>query len=373
MSLLKLIRNIPFYLFVIFYWLFVIEIVTMTSVYTTRGLLDFNDINWSKESNPVIYYLVSWNQFVESALFAIFLGILFILINELSETLHWDKFSFGKSLMYKSLLYIVGLVIIFALVYTILTNFGSVDPSIYNDASAALKYFKEVFLVMGIYLIFNIILLNFIVQNIQKTGRQNIISFLTGKYHRPIIEDRVFMFLDLKSSTSYAEKLGSIRYSTMLRDCFHDINHIVREYHAQIYQYVGDEIVLTWEWNKKKDHINFIDLYFAFKNRLESRRKYYNEKYGLLPVFKAGLHGGNVTVAEIGQIKRDIAFHGDVLNTTSRIQDLCNPLKASFLISDDLLSRIESKGNYLYKNLGEHLLRGKTKKVGLYAIEMPSI
>ncbi len=344
----------------------------MTSVYTTRGILEFNNISWSKEENPVIYYLVSWNQFLESALFAVFLGILFILINEISESLHWDKFSFGKSLLYKTLLYVLGLIVIFTLVYTILINFGSVDAAIYNDAGEALIYFKAVFVVIGLYLIFNIILLNFIVQNIQKTGRQNIISFLTGKYHRPIIEDRIFMFLDLQSSTKYAEKLGSIRYSTMLRDCFHDINHIVMEYNAQIYQYVGDEIVLTWEWNEKNDHIKFIDLYFAFKRRLALKKVYYNDKYGLLPVFKAGLHGGNVTVAEIGQIKRDIAFHGDVLNTTSRIQDLCNPLKASFLISEELFSRISSKGNYFYKNLGEHLLRGKTKKVGLYAIEMPS-
>lgn len=349
------------------------EFVTLSSVYTTRGLLNYTGIIWTKESNPIIYYLVSWNQMVESALFSVFLGILFILITEISEKLHWDKLSFGRSLMYKTLSYIIGSVFIFLLVYIILTSSGAVNPTIYEDTTGAMEHFTGVFIVISLYVIFNIILLNFIVQSIQKTGKQNLISFLTGKYHNPIIEDRIFMFLDLKSSTTYAERLGSIRYSKMIGDCFHDINHVVLDYEAQIYQYVGDEIVLTWKWNNKNDHIKFIDLYFAVQQRINSRKSYYSNKYGVLPEFKAGMHAGKVTAAEIGQVKRDIAFHGDVLNTASRIQDLCNPLKETFLISEDLFMRIKSKGNYLYRNLGEHLLRGKTVKVGVYAIERHSI
>lgn len=343
--------------------------MTLSSVYTTRGILAYSELKWAEEQNEVMHYLISWNQFLESALFGIFLAILFILVNELSEKLHWDKLSFGKALIYKTIVYIIGSPLIFLLVYLILTNTGAVDSSVYSNLEGLVQHFSGLFVIITIYIIFNIILLNFIVQSIQKTGRQNIISFLTGKYHQPTIEDRVFMFLDLKSSTQYAEKLGSILYSKMLRDCFHEINHIVIKFDAQIYQYVGDEIVLTWEWNNKKDEIKFIDLYFAFQRRLESKRAYYNEKYGLLPVFKAGLHGGKVTVTEIGQIKRDIAFHGDVLNTASRIQNLCNSLKVNFLISAELHSRIKSKGAYLYNNLGEHLLRGKIQKVGLYSIE----
>ena len=47
-------------------------------------------------------------------------------------------------------------------------------------------------------------------------------------------------------------------------------------------------------------------------------------KYGETPIFNAGMDAGVVTVTEIGDIKRDLAFHGDVLNTAARIQGLCN-------------------------------------------------
>ena len=35
-----------------------------------------------------------------------------------------------------------------------------------------------------------------------------LLSYLLGRYHRPHREARIFMFLDLKSSTSLAEELG---------------------------------------------------------------------------------------------------------------------------------------------------------------------
>ena len=47
-------------------------------------------------------------------------------------------------------------------------------------------------------------------------------------------------------------------------------------------------------------------------------------QYGVVPEFKAGFHVGFATVGEIGVLKKIIAFSGDVLNTTSRIQSNCN-------------------------------------------------
>jgi adenylate cyclase len=38
-----------------------------------------------------------------------------------------------------------------------------------------------------------------------------------------------------------------------------------------------------------------------------------------VPEFKGALHGGNVVVSEVGKYKSEIAYHGDVLNTTSRM------------------------------------------------------
>jgi adenylate cyclase len=346
--------------------------ITVSAQYTVKGLLREANISWTEESSPFIYYLVSWNQFIESTLFGLFLGILFIVISEITEKLNWDKLSFGKSLLYKTISYIFGCVGIFFLIFKIMTISGFVGKNVYSNEFIN-EDFVMLFVIIALYIIFNIIILNFIIQSVLKIGKQNIISFLTGKYQSPVIEDRVFMFLDLKSSTTYAEKLGSIKYSEMLKESFYDINHVASDFEAQIYQYVGDEIVMTWEWENQKFNTKFIDIFFAIKRRLKKREEFYLNKFGTLPVFKAAIHGGPVTVAEIGNIKRDIAFHGDVINTASRIQDLCNTLQESFLISEDLYKRLVFKSHYLFKDWGKHELRGKTQKVGIYGISVQSV
>ncbi|MCW8930947.1 MAG: hypothetical protein OQL19_11990 [Gammaproteobacteria bacterium] len=66
-------------------------------------------------------------------------------------------------------------------------------------------------------------------------------NILIGKYRFPREEERIFMFLDLQDSTTYAEKL-------------------------------------------------------------KQQKEYYINKYGFYPEFKAGVNMGGVTIAEIGNI-----------------------------------------------------------------------
>jgi adenylate cyclase len=59
---------------------------------------------------------------------------------------------------------------------------------------------------------------------------------------------RIFLFIDLKSSTSIAESLGNLRYSEFLIDYYDDMTDAILMSKAEIYQYIGDEIVLTWSF-----------------------------------------------------------------------------------------------------------------------------
>ena len=72
---------------------------------------------------------------------------------------------------------------------------------------------------------------------------------------------------------------------------------------------------------------------------------------------------------EIGEIKKDIAYHGDTLNTSARIQSLCNEYKTSFLVSEYLLSKIRLDQSWKTEALGMILLRGKIEKVGLVSVD----
>lgn len=200
----------------------------------------------------------------------------------------------------------------------------------------------------------------------EKFGPGNLWNMLTGKYHFPKRERRIFMFLDLKSSTTIAEQLGEEKYHAFLQDVFSDITEPVDNSKTAIYQYVGDEVILTWDLEKNPVNENCLDVFFQIENVFQHKKQLYLDKYKTIPQFKAGAHIGNAIVGEIGIIKRDITYSGDVLNTAARIQGKCNELQSTFLISQELRTYLaSSQKRWHFTSKGFIALRGKEVKVEL--------
>lgn len=197
-------------------------------------------------------------------------------------------------------------------------------------------------------------------------GRKNLKKLLQGKFYNPREEERIFMFLDLKASTELAEKLGHIKYSELIQDCFYDLG-IVAENEAEIYQYVGDEVILTWELKDGLRNNNCINAYYNFLNELDEKKEYYQQKYNCIPFFKAGLNSGIVTVTEVGRFKKEIAFHGDTINTAARIQAKCNDYGAGLLISKNLRKQLQN-GEYDFNELGNIPLKGKRNEITIFSV-----
>ena len=192
---------------------------------------------------------------------------------------------------------------------------------------------------------------------------------LKGEFYYPKEEQRIFMFLDLKNSTGIAETLGHQQYSKLIQDCFRDVSEVVLRYNASIYQYVGDEIVLSWSIKDGLKDLNCIRFFFAYQEKLREEGSHYQARYNLVPQFKAGLEMGSVMVAEVGDLKREIAYHGDVLNTASRIQGCCNTYGKSMLISENLERTLGDALSANTQLLGDVQLRGKQKNIKIYAVE----
>lgn len=201
-------------------------------------------------------------------------------------------------------------------------------------------------------------------------------NFLTGRYKSPITETRVFMFLDMKSSTTIAEKLGHEKYFQFLKMYYADLSEPVILHDGDVYQYVGDEIVVSWKVDNMPTVTTAIDCYIDMKKRLISRRSVYQAQFDVFPEFKAGLHVGDVTAGEIGVIKKEILFTGDVLNATARIQALCNTLEQDILISGDMVEVLNLSDQLEILSMGTEKLRGRnipmdlfTLKIGLDTVE----
>lgn len=198
-----------------------------------------------------------------------------------------------------------------------------------------------------------------------KFGEGNMWNMIRGKYQTPKVEQRIFMFVDLNSSTTIAEKLGDETYHQLLKEFFADITNPIIDNKGEIYQYVGDEVVIAWQYSDGIQYSRCIDCFFDMKKEISRHSARYLEKYGLVPGFKAGIHCGKVVAGEVGIIKRDITFSGDVLNTTSRIQGKCKEFNAEIIASDDLINALSLHGKYTTQFLGSIKLRGKEKDVEL--------
>ena len=128
------------------------------------------------------------------------------------------------------------------------------------------------------------------------------------------------MFIDLKSSTTIAEKLGGKVHHQFFKEVFADITRPIMESEAEIYQYVGDEVVVSRAIDRLRNKGQIVHSFYRIADVIKFKRENYKERFGNQPEFKAGAHLGDVIAGEIGIIKRDITYSGDVLNTTVSIQ-----------------------------------------------------
>lgn len=200
-------------------------------------------------------------------------------------------------------------------------------------------------------------------------GRKMFSKYLFGKYSTPIEEDRIFMFLDLKDSTTIAEKISNIEFYNLLNDCFYEMSEPTLKTDAEILKYVGDEVIFTWPMKKGMKNNNCIELFLLIQKNINKKADYFKKTYGIIPIFKAGVHGGTCTCAQVGHIKKGIDYSGDTVNSAARIQSKCNDLNSHFLISDDLFNSLESTDKYSSTKIDNVILKGKQSVINLISIE----
>lgn len=231
--------------------------------------------------------------------------------------------------------------------------------------------FVYVFSPDGLIVLFHLsmasLLYHFILQINRKFGPGVLLEYTLGKYFAPKEEERAFMFLDLKSSTRLAETLEHVSYSRLIQDCYAELTVPLIDYKAQVYQYVGDEVVVSWKMTQFFSASYCHEFFFSFQERLKAKEEYFRVHYGVCPEFKAGVHCGLVTVAEVGEIKTEIAYHGDVLNTASRIQNLCNQFEKQLLVSESIVERMPLKDRERFIFVAEAELRGKETTTKIYS------
>ena len=298
------------------------------------------------------------------------LGSFFIIYFEFiyENPLH-RKMKFAKKVILKSAAYTIYFAVLIPLVISFTR---SIDEGI-----SVFSYLSDIFVVKYIetgqyfnIIIYTLFLCSAVIFTHQlslKMGHGVLWNFITGKYHRAREEDRIFMFLDINNSTSIAEKLGEVEYNKFLNMFFFDITGSILNTYGEIYRYVGDEVVVTWPLKKGLQNANCIRTFFLAKQAIRKEREKYLLTYGLVPEFTAGYHCGNVIVGEIGDVKSQIVFNGEILYTTSAIEKKCRELQSTMLVSENLIKRISLPAIYDMTQLGE-LMTEDEEKIILYEV-----
>ena len=290
------------------------------------------------------------------------------------EIIYFNKLfiqkSFAKKIIYKSLIYL-AIIICFLIITTLIAHSIELKTFVFNTRVWTYVWAflsNYAFLSVGAYMAVVIIVSQFYMEVSDNIGHGVLNNFLTGKYHAPTEEERIFMFLDMRSSSTIAEQLGHVRYFEMLKEYYSDLSDPIIKYSGEIYQYVGDEIIVSWKSREGLKDSNCVECFFAMKAAIEKQSRKYTEQFGVFPAFKAGFHLGKVTTGEIGEIKKEIIFTGDTLNTAARIQGLCNTYKVDILISGSLIKKLTLPSLFKIKTLGTNQLRGKDERVELFTI-----
>jgi len=308
-----------------------------------------------------------WINVVIGLFAGIFGGSLLILVNSRV----FRRKSFGFTMLTTAVAYIL----LFIIITAIATIIGSrADPGDQMGVSDSLKNIVQIlftpilftyFIMWGVIILFTL----FLLQVNDKFGPGILLKFIMGKYHHARKEERIFMFLDMRSSTTIAEKIGNEKYFNLLNDMFCDITDTILDNKGEIYQYVGDEIVISWSLKKGIQNGSFIRCFFEIQKKLLKLGSIYEEKYGQIPELKAGIHHGQVMAGEIGIVKKDIIYSGDVLNTTARIQGRCNDYNVNILISSETFELVQNLEDYKLVPIGSIELKGKKSKIDLNTVE----
>lgn len=210
----------------------------------------------------------------------------------------------------------------------------------------------------------------FVMQMRRLVGEGIMWNMITGRYHQPRRERRVYMFLDIRDSTAIAEKLGDEKTHAFISDVFFIADRLVSEHRGEVLSYNGDELVASWHEDAGLEDSRCLTCYQEIVKALAAKSDYYQKTYGTTPEFWAGFHVGDVVVGECGDGKLAIVHIGDTPNTAARLEHYAKDIGHACLASASLIERLSLPDTIVAEPLGSVTLKGHSHDTDVFAIEL---
>ena len=198
-------------------------------------------------------------------------------------------------------------------------------------------------------------------------GLHNVGALLTGRYQRPVLVRKAFLFVDLRDSTSIAEKLGALEARALIGKFVFDISKPISDHHGEVYVYTGDGLVAMWDWDRAVTDQNIVRAAEGIFQAVEREREAYRSRFGFVPALRIGAHGGDVVLSEQGDARRAIGVYGDGINIAARMEQAAKNRNEMALFSSDLVQPMQ-RGDSPFEFLGEEPVKGITRPVHVYRL-----
>ncbi len=210
----------------------------------------------------------------------------------------------------------------------------------------------------------------FVLDVAELVGPRVLKNIILGRYHHPVVEDRAYLFLDVRGATALAERIGDEKAHEFLTRFFLDIDKIMLRWNGEVVTYLGDGVMITWPYDEAIDRSAPLEFLTDVMSWVVTNAPAYKEEYGAVPTFRAGLNGGEVVVGECGGSKREIAHIGDVVNIAARLEQACKRTRYVALVSAELIQQMVLPEGMIADRLGPMRLRGRERQLEVVGLRL---
>jgi adenylate cyclase len=251
---------------------------------------------------------------------------------------------------------------------SVFAGLAFIAPAIFAIGPLPEWYLKTGFKQDALFALLVVVFINFAVRIHSLVGTRVLLNFLLGRYHRPLREEQVFMFVDILDARGLSKRLGDIRAQSLIAAALFDIDEPVREFGGEIHRYIADELVVTWPLARGVRDARCVKCALKVDALIRAKAERYRKTYGEAPRLRIALHGGPIVVSEIGDERREIVYFGDTINTTARLRSLAKKVQRSIVVSAALLARLQLPGNARAEDIGTFELSGKAEGTRVFAV-----
>ncbi|SER02279.1 adenylate cyclase [Nitrosomonas sp. Nm51] len=196
-----------------------------------------------------------------------------------------------------------------------------------------------------------------------------VVGDLTRRIDASLSKDQLVfgacMFTDIQGYTTLAEKMDVRALRRLIDDYFQVLSRSVRQNNGVVSEKIGDAMLAIWEATSASKTLRE-EACEAGLTIINNLNRFNREgSHPPLPT-RIGIHFGDLLVSRLGAMDNYIyRVIGDLVNTTSRIENANKSLGTHLLVTDEVIDGID---RFLTRPLGSFQLAGRSTPVSLFEL-----